>query len=121
MAVSDRWPECRSAYLKWYNERDSNDFELGKVQFVLVDNGIYVANMVAQAGIKSRDNESPLKYDALEECLRIVLGKCKDLDASLHMPRIGSGLAGGDFSVVGRIIEEVFSGTGIEVNIYLFD
>jgi O-acetyl-ADP-ribose deacetylase (regulator of RNase III) len=55
----------------------------------------------------------------LEECLRDVERFARDFDhASVHMPRIGCGLAGGKWSEVEPILERVFVAT--EVYIYDF-
>src|SRR4051794_40900087 len=67
MAVSDRWPETREKYLMWFKE--GSQFALGGVQFIQVKPDIYVANMVAQKGIKTGSGGPPIRYDSLAQCL----------------------------------------------------
>ena len=89
--------------------------------FVEVDEDLYVVNMVAQHGIGVQDGQIPLRYDALRECLRQVAELASELDASVHMPRIGCGLAGGDWNHVEMIINQVLCLEGIVVAVYDFD
>jgi hypothetical protein len=46
--------------------------------------------------------------------------EARRLQASVHMPRIGCGLAGGDWEVVGKIVEEELANTGVPVTVYDF-
>ena len=81
-----------------------------------------VAHMIAQTDPHPRDGSCKLDYDALAECLsdlRKVIQvdiSLKQVTASLHMPRIGAGLAGGDWRRIERIIQDQTS--GIPVLIY---
>ena len=106
MAISKRWAEPEAAYKKWYGERANNDFELGAVQIVQVDSYVWVANMVGQRGIKTGSKGPPIRYEAVEKCLSKVSQKATELNASVHMPRIGCGLAGGKWSEIEPIIKK---------------
>jgi O-acetyl-ADP-ribose deacetylase (regulator of RNase III) len=88
------------------------------VQFVQVEPYIWVANMVAQRGTKTGSAGPPIRYEALAACLRRIGERAAELKASVHMPRIGCGLAGGDWSRVEPIIAECLVGRGIPVSIY---
>jgi O-acetyl-ADP-ribose deacetylase (regulator of RNase III) len=117
MALSRRWKEPESQYRKWY--QSGTDFGLGKVQFVKVEDDIWVANMVAQHDIrKGRDGVPPIRYEAVEECLQEVYTWAKEHHASVHMPKIGAGLAGGDWGKISGIIEEVLCRRGVGVTVY---
>lgn len=70
---------------------------------------IFVANMVAQHGYKSKDNPVPLSYRALWECLLMVGEEAADMDATVHMPRIGCGLGGGEWAKVERIVRRALA------------
>lgn len=80
--------------------------KLGQVVFVPVAEGVQVTNMIGQHGIKAKDDGTPpIRYGALEECLITVAQWARDWDhASVHMPRIGCGLAGGKWSEIEPII-----------------
>jgi hypothetical protein len=84
-------------------------FDLGQSQLVGVDEDLYVLNMIAQHGLRSGADETPLRYDALSLCLRHAEAFCLRHGASLHMPRIGCGLGGGSWERVSGLIERLTS------------
>jgi O-acetyl-ADP-ribose deacetylase (regulator of RNase III) len=118
MALSKRWSEPESRFKAWYRERKSNDFELGAVQFVKVEDDLWVANMIGQHGLKPTKEGPPIRYNAVEKCLGKVAKKAKELDASVHMPRIGCGLAGGKWEEMEPIIIRQLSEKDIAVYVY---
>jgi O-acetyl-ADP-ribose deacetylase (regulator of RNase III) len=91
------------------------------VQFVQVEPYIWVANMVGQRGIKRGSSGPPIRYEAVAACLRQVAVKAHELEASVHMPRIGCGLAGGEWSNVEPLIEEHLGKAGVAVSVYDFE
>ena len=117
-ALSHRWPEPEAAYRAWYRDRADNDFGLGAVQLVQVERSLWVANMVGQRGIRRGDRGTPVRYEAIDSALERLAGQAADLGASVHMPRIGCGLAGGTWSRVEPLITERLVGRGIRVTVY---
>lgn len=105
IAVSNKWKLPEFHYRKWYIKNDGS-FKLGEVQYVTVSDDVIVANMIAQHGIRSRNNAVPLDYQALRACLANVFKRANELTYSIQMPRIGCGLAGGNWNQVQKIIEE---------------
>ncbi|MBT2441348.1 Appr-1-p processing protein [Streptomyces sp. ISL-36] len=121
LALSRRWPEPEAAYRSWHRERAHNDFGLGAAQFVQVGPRLWVANMVGQRGIRTgRSTGAPVRYEAIDAALGLLAGKAEELGASVHMPRIGCGLAGGKWSRVGPLVEGRLVGRGIPVTVYDF-
>lgn len=120
LAISKRWPEPEAAYRKWHREHNSNDFALGALQLIAVEKYISVANMVAQRGTKTGSNGVPIRYEAVEKCLEILGNKAKELNASVHMPRIGCGLAGGNWNKIEPIITATLLKQDIPVYVYDF-
>ncbi|MFF2010615.1 macro domain-containing protein [Streptomyces sp. NPDC058195] len=118
LALSRRWPEPEAAYRRWHRERAHNDFGLGAAQFVQVKPDIWVANMVGQRGIRRGSNGVPVRYEAIGTALGAVAERAGELGASVHMPRIGCGLAGGKWSLIEPLIEERLTGQGIPVTVY---
>jgi len=116
LALAARWAEPEEAYRLWYKQRD--DFRLGSVRFIPVDTSVWVANMLAQRGIKTGSKGPPIRYDALEECLGRVAAEALDRRASVHMPRIGCGLAGGKWERVEPLIEQTLGANDIAVSVY---
>ncbi|MFF1720208.1 macro domain-containing protein [Streptomyces sviceus] len=78
VSVSRRRPEPEAAYRAWHRGRASNDFGLGV----------------------------PVRYEAIDEALGRLADKAVELGASVYMPRIGCGLAGGKWSRVEPLIIE---------------
>jgi O-acetyl-ADP-ribose deacetylase (regulator of RNase III) len=119
LAISDRWDEPEKAYRAWYRGRAQNDFGLGAVQYVQVEPYIWVANMVAQRGVKpSKKNGPPIRYEALDRCLAALAEKALDLGATVHLPRIGCGLAGGTWPQVEPLVTHNLTGKGVDVTVY---
>ncbi len=127
VAISRRWKSPETAYRQWYRTgmHDNVPFELGRVQFVKVEEDIVVGNMIAQAGYgygnanqhrsSAPDGTPPIRYNALRECLFSVGVATRHIGASIHMPRIGCGLAGGSWDQVEPIIESTLSGLDVFV------
>ena len=138
-AISARWAEPEAAYRRWH--RAGTGFELGATQLVVVpptrsvqrpleynehadaervdderdhDEGLWVANMVAQHGY-TRPGAPAIRYDALAACLGQLAQLAGELGASVHMPRLGCGLAGGHWGRVGPIVEEKLAGLDVVV------
>ncbi len=98
IALAKRYPRARSDYRKGWSA-----FRLGEVQWVFQD-GVRIANMFAQ-----RDVVGPkprVRYGALQRCLTEVFELALDINAIIHMPRVGCGLGGGSWDVVKSIIDE---------------
>ena len=118
VAVSKRWPEPEAAYRAWHKDRAQNDFALGAIQLVQVEPYIWVANMVAQRGMKTGSKGPPIRYEAVRTCLRKLATEAKTLRAGVHMPRIGCGLAGGRWEEIEPIISDELIAQGVDVTVY---
>ncbi|AYL39873.1 MULTISPECIES: macro domain-containing protein [Streptomyces] len=118
LAVSRRWPEPERAYRTWHRERASNDFALGALQLVRVERYVWVANMIGQRGVRTGSKGVPVRYEAIGTALGLLVGRATELNASVHMPRIGCGLAGGTWSRVEPLITERLVRRGVPVTVY---
>lgn len=124
LALSKKWPEPEAAYRDWYRSKKHpmwGDFKLGNIQIVKVANELSVINMIAQEGYgknnrnlhktSEADSKPPIRYDALEDCLSKVAGYAREYGVSVHGPRFGSGLSGGNWGsielIVNRTLAEV--------------
>lgn len=129
-AISARWKEPEKHYLKqarWAKK----SFKLGEVQWVFVDYDLAVCNLIAQRGLRSFVNTRPVQYDHLETCLEKMaegarytaglsdptVAKSRQKRLSIHLPRIGCGLGGGDWDVVEELIEQ----TCWDLEVYVYD
>lgn len=121
IAISKRWQQPEHAYRKWFVDKDHDGltFELGHVQLVKVKDDLYVCNMIGQRnyGRRSSPDYPFIRYDALEKCFAKAAHHARVLGASIHMPRVGCGLAGGNWDVVSKIVERTCNG----LQVYVYD
>ncbi len=120
VAVSKRWPEPEAAYRAWHKDRSQNNFALGAIELVQVEPYIWVANMIGQRGMKTGSNGPPIRYEAVRSCLKKLAAEAETLGASIHMPRIGCGLAGGRWEAIEPIITDELTSRGVDVTVYDF-
>ncbi|WP_343632138.1 macro domain-containing protein [Fluviicola sp.] len=119
MAISNRWKEPENQFREWFKSQDN--FELGEVRFVQVESDLWVANVIGQHKIhKDEHGNPPIRYGAIRQGLTKTAAFAEEIDASVHMPRIGCGLAGGTWDQIEPIIEETLITKQIEVTVYDF-
>jgi len=103
-----KYPRAKQDFLKCSNPA------LGAVIFSQ-QGGVVIANIIGQEGIRSRGNTSPVRYDALETGFKAVWKvadhfRKQELSVAIQFPKMGSGLAGGDWIIVAesilRVLEE---------------
>ena len=142
MAISKRWKQPETEFRNWYKNKEleqtdtvqferieskdkylkENKFELGNVQFVKTTDNIWIANMIAQRDIRpSKDGIPPIRYTYVAECLERVRQFAKRQNASVHMPRIGCGLAGGQWNEIEEIVNANLITHEIETTVYDFE
>ncbi|MGW3510409.1 macro domain-containing protein [Streptomyces sp. NPDC000994] len=118
-ALSRRRPEPEAAYRAWHRDRADNDFGLGAVQLVRLEPDVWVANMIGQRGIRRRGEAvAPVRYGAIDTALDRLAVRAVELGTSVHMPRIGCGLAGGTWDRIEPLIDERLVRRGIAVTVY---
>lgn len=106
--ISKRWLKPEKAY------RKLDAYNLGDIQVVPVTDGVTVVNMIAQNGFGG----VAVDYNALHECLIKVRETARRLNASVHGPKIGTGLGGGDWHIIARLIDDELSDHNVAVTIY---
>lgn len=117
-ALSKRWKSPEKCY------RSRKEYKLGTYQICPTDvTDIWVVNMIAQNGFKSNNNPVPVDYDALTKCLESLTVSLSNWNiiggnASVHMPKIGTGLGGGDWDIISKIIENTLCKKDIPVYVY---
>lgn len=117
LALSARWPESRQAYLRWARSKEPGEL-LGETLFVKVEPHLVIANICAQDGI----GRGSLVPSALQRGLGHVgvlaerlSGPPRKKPVVVQMPRIGCGLAGSTWEVVGPIVELVLGAHTVRV------
>ncbi len=115
-------------YHGWYGnggvpQNATGPFKLGQVQFVNVGDDTIVVNMIAQSTPGGYNGFAPIRYQSLEECLlrlkeKVVAYHKKGGQVTLCSPRMGAGLAGGNWNTIEEIIKRVFDEVNVEYNVY---
>ena len=114
LALSKRWKYPEKQYKQWYKE--GGNFALGEVQFVSVEEKIWVANLIGQHNIYRDENgDPPIRYEAVKRGLQIITDFAYEINAKVQMPRIGCGLAGGSWDRIEKLIRQTLLRKNIEV------
>ncbi len=131
VAISKRWKNVEVAYRKYYSdtvfynddvpteEPEEIPFMLGEVQIIRAQDGIYIANAIAQKDIVKFKDMPPVRYESLRECLLKTVDYARILKINtISMPRVCSDRAGGQWDRVESIIKEVVLTQGLNVDVY---
>jgi hypothetical protein len=118
--LGDKYPAAKTRFLAWHRGELTDDpmFALGGAQLVPVGERLWVANMVGQHGLKTKAGVPPIRLGAIAAALADVAAFAARTDASIHMPRIGCGLAGGTWDEVGPVVERAAAAAGVRVVVY---
>jgi hypothetical protein len=74
--------------------------------------------MIGQRGTRTGSKGVPVRYEAIDTVLGALGDEAIALGASVHMPRIGCGLAGGTWPRVEPLVTERLVRRGIAVTVY---
>lgn len=126
LALSAKWPEPESSYKalwnRWAFGISESNIPLGIVDYVKVEKDIYVANLIGQEGVgyPAGGGVPPIRYDAINKGLRNIRlrAEVSGEKVSIHMPRMGAGLAGGDWLIIERLVELNLADYGFPVTVY---
>ncbi len=114
-AVRAKWPECYRKYNAYYN-----DFGLQ-----LNDVVWYHGDTKSVANCITQQNYGPglqVDYKAVRASIRKVLDfASKNKIAVVAGPRIGAGLAGGDWKIISAILEKESERANVDINCYILD
>jgi O-acetyl-ADP-ribose deacetylase (regulator of RNase III) len=113
-ALSRQW---KKPELDYHQARKQHGLYLGDIQMVHIHNEIWVCNMIAQSGLRSPQNKVPLRYEALRTCLMFLEREATERGLDVHMPKIGTGLAGGDWRKIEPMIDQYLS--SVHVCVYV--
>lgn len=115
LALSKRFREPEREFKRWAANETGQPYQLGEVQYVQVRPDLTVANLVGQHGIRRSRGTPPVRYEAIRQGLARVRQQAEAQGASIHMPRIGAGLAGGDWAVIEQLILEELKDLSVTV------
>lgn len=117
-AIGKRWPEAKSEYKAQFISGSSQSLKLGSVQLVDVEDKLWVANCIAQHLYRRPGNLVPFKHEAFEECCNTLVRCFVGRNASIHMPKVGTGLGGANWGDVEAIIQRTLVAAELEVTVY---
>lgn len=112
--IGVRYPQARIAF----SQVSQTPMICGRAQIIPVSSTLFVANLFAMTGVRSESNPRPLNYvflrrslDELASFARAMAGSfaLADDDVDIHLPRIGAGLAGGDWPTIEEMIRATLS------------
>ena len=115
LAVRRKWSLAQTAFQEWATR--AGNLSIGNVHFVEVENGLTIATMIAQKGY-GESNKPRIRYNFLKKCLDKVADFATDREASVHMPRIGSGQAGGNWEIISELVEDSLCDREIVIYVY---
>ena len=121
LAISKRWKQPETVYKDAFKGADKP--ALGDVQIIPVENDIVVANIIGQHGVRSLRNTTapaPVRYEAIKKGLQAIADYALQHNATVHMPRIGCGLAGGEWAEIEPILNQTLINKGIKTTVYDF-
>lgn len=109
--MAQKYPKAKSMY---HEKFEQEGWWLGDVQYVMQRDGKFVANCATQDdfGYNGAPNAD---YGAIRKCMESVKYFAVFKNLSVAIPKIGAGLAGGDWNVIERILDEVFNDYDVTV------
>ena len=119
-AILTKYPEVKTAYHQYHRDNihlaiEGHEDFLTTVQPVKVHDGKTVFNLFTQINY-GYDGKQYVSYEAIKECFRLLTHECDDVN-EIAIPRIGCGLAGGDWEIVKNIINEITEDK-LDVHVY---
>lgn len=115
LALRKKWPSLQQTFRAWAMAR--RNLKLGNVHVAAVDDRVSLVSMVAQHGYGPSPTPR-IRYLALQDCFKNVAELALQREATVHMPRIGCGLAGGTWGVVSDLVSEEICSRGVSVYVY---
>jgi len=115
-AIKKEYPLAQKDFSDWVT-RNPNDYFLGNVHISTMSDELSVVHMIAQHGY-GESTKPRIRYDALKNCLERLKDIALSRGASVHMPPIGTGYAGGNWSYILELIDEILVRNNVGVTIY---
>lgn len=111
-----RYPTAQANFALWFSSLGAHQ-RLGAVHLADVDGSRTLASLVAQHGYG--DSPTPrIRYAALQRCLGSLAQAAVERQASVRMPRIGMGEAGGVWPRIEELIQSELVSQGIRVTVH---
>ncbi len=115
LVVRNKWPAVHDDFHAWVMNREN--LKLGKLHVAQAEEKLSVVSMIAQHGYGPSPRPR-IRYVALRKCLSAACDLATRSHATVHMPRIGCGQAGGSWDVVSELVTDALCSNGIKVFVY---
>jgi len=116
-AVKKEYPSVQKDFSEWVT-CNPDDFSLGNVHTSTISDELSVVHMIAQRGY-GESSKPRIRYTSLKDCLEKLKDIALSQGASVHMPRIGTGYAGGNWNYILELIDEILVRNNVDVTIYI--
>jgi len=116
LALKKKWPIVQDDFRKWAQSNPKN-LSLGEIHATSITDDITIVHMVAQHGY-GPSKKPRIRYAALQDCLDKLEPVALKQNATIHMPKIGSGQAGGNWAIIADLIDEALARKNIAVTVY---
>lgn len=122
--VAQKYPEVKQAYHAWYEshikigyypEMNLGPCSPGEWQPITTHDGRTIINLISQRNYGPLEEGPYVSYQAIKKGFESILKQYN----TIAMPKIGAGLAGGNWDIIEKIINKV-SGQQ-EVRVYIYD
>ena len=114
--LREEHPSAYDEYAQWGLESTGKK-RLGDVHFVELPENRFVVSLVAQEGYGSSDSPR-IRYRALNESLQLAADFLFEVGVEIvQMPKIGTGQARGNWSIIEGMVRETLVSPGFEVRV----
>lgn len=113
--IAERFPLARVRYKELHG---SGGTELGFFQTNHIEGKGYIINCGTQRECLPR-GQKHVDYDSVRKVMQLLLSFSKNLGITPAIPKIGCGLAGGEWDVVEKIVNDIFKDS--EIFVYILD
>jgi len=114
--IREKWPNAFDIYHQRYI-LNGNNLTLGTI-IISYEKDVTIYNCITQE-FYGKKNKRYCDYDAIRSCMKLInsVGHVLKKDKTVAMPKIGAGLAGGNWDIIEQIIEEEL--TRVQPVVYL--
>ena len=116
LEVKKKWKTVQDDFRMWVSLNREN-LTLGNIHLSHIEGSLSIVHMIAQRGYGP--SKTPrIRYAALSICLNQVAELALKQGATVHMPRIGTGQAGGQWAWIRELIDDRLVRRGVPVFVY---
>lgn len=132
LQIRNKYPIVYDKYISIFNKLKEENIDkralLGTVQDVRINKDLYVFNCFTQLYYGKDNNIRYVDYEALENCLKTTIKTYNiiklvnpNFKSAIAFPKIGAGLANGEWTIIKEIIENTLGKHSEEIQLELYD